>query len=150
MKVSYIYFLEIIIDNHVSQMTDNVHKTIISLTKNDKCKMLYSLAKFGNLEMVEYILSIIGKKWFGKVIMNGAANGGSLEILRWGFQKKITCDPNICVHAIQIDTILLLIENGCKISESVVDEAVRTKNLIMINWLDDNKHLITSHYCDLR
>jgi hypothetical protein len=154
MKVSYKYFLEVMLDGYVSLVTANIHKSIISLTRNDTCKVLFALAKFNKLDMIEYILRTKGKKiYYEKAIMNGAASGGSLDILRYGFSKKFSHDFDICMHAMlenQTDAILLAIENGCKLSVSVRDIANAMKNVFMVQWFEKNSHLFFSNLIDLR
>uniref|UniRef100_A0A6C0C6P3 DUF3447 domain-containing protein n=1 Tax=viral metagenome TaxID=1070528 RepID=A0A6C0C6P3_9ZZZZ len=154
MKVSYVYFLEIMFDGYVSLVTTNVRKTIFLLTRNDICCVLYGLAKFDKLDMIKHILSITGKRiWHEKSIMNGAASGGSLDILQWGLDRFFKCDPDICILSMlanHTDAIIMLVKNGCRLDKSVLEMAKQVNNLFMVQWLKNNQDLFFSDLIDLR
>jgi hypothetical protein len=142
MKVSYRYFLEILLDGYVSSVTKNVYNTFKRLEHNDMCRITFGLAKIGNLEMIKFIVTYIGaQKNIKASIINGAASGESIDILEWGLEKNFPCDGKtfVCaVHNNKLGSVQTLLKFGYKPDYRAASIARNINNLKLLSWLSDN------------
>lgn len=150
MKVSYRYFVEIILDGYVNLVTPSIVKTFKSMTRHDICKILFGLAVIGNLDMIKCTVYHINRNvMYEKSVMYGAANSNNIEILKWGMEHNFVYDQKTYVYAAEnnhTDCILLLTNNTRKISESTVREIKKMGNAYMIDWMCSHMHLVNSYW----
>lgn len=121
------------------------------------CYALYTAAKFGHLDILQWVQEVFGIDNYEVGICSSAAEGGHLEILEWMLQnekdskiKNNWRNNGICDNAAikgYLDIINWAVYHECKVSEWTFRRAAKNGHLDILIWGNMNKYNFGDDIC---